>query len=293
MTRLVALAITLICLAFPTGIAYGACNSTDPLDQELDQGTTTMLVMSVENPEACSQNAEFKHAALPTTRQYDPSAGKFLSPDPIMPDTEDPYASSYIYANNRPGVLTDPSGESPFPWAAYQQVQKVVDWCVKDPQHVIGCAAAAVAAYMVIYWAWAAAPVAVAVAGDVLAGEAGEGLVGRALGGALVGGIAVGGIYVATHGGGSDTSGSGGTSGDIGTNVGAATGTTSGTTTGDPGDEGHCGDDYRGSSREDAFDRAKETAGIAADQQPTGEGPAYDKRGRYIRGARCSTHGRC
>jgi hypothetical protein len=182
--------------------------------------------------------------------------------------------------------LTDPSGESPFPWAAYQQVQKVVDWCVKDPQHVIGCAAAAVAAYMVIYWAWAAAPVAVAVAGDVLAGEAGEGLVGRALGGALVGGIAVGGIYVATHGGGSDTSGSGGTSGDIGTNVGAATGTTSGTTTGDPGDEGHCGDDYRGSSREDAFDRAKETAGIAADQQPTGEGPAYDKRGRYIRGAR-------
>jgi RHS repeat-associated protein len=43
-------------------------------------------------------------------RQYDATSGRFLSPDPVTPDIDDPYVSAYVYANNRPGVMTDPSG---------------------------------------------------------------------------------------------------------------------------------------------------------------------------------------
>lgn len=115
MTRLAALIISLICLAFPTGIAYGACNSNVALDQELDQGTTPALQVSVENPAECRQDARLVRTAATSTRQYDPSGGRFLSVDPIDVrnelDIEDPYVSSYVYANNRPGYYSDPSGE--------------------------------------------------------------------------------------------------------------------------------------------------------------------------------------
>lgn len=46
-------------------------------------------------------------------RQYDPTMGRFTSTDPATPELEDPYVSSYVYSNNRPGVLIDPSGETP------------------------------------------------------------------------------------------------------------------------------------------------------------------------------------
>ena len=44
-------------------------------------------------------------------RQYDPEIGSFLSIDPVTPEIGDPYVASYIYANQRPTVFVDPSGE--------------------------------------------------------------------------------------------------------------------------------------------------------------------------------------
>ena len=43
-------------------------------------------------------------------RQYDPSTGRFLSEDPVPQEITDPYVSAYLYVNNRPTMLTDPSG---------------------------------------------------------------------------------------------------------------------------------------------------------------------------------------
>lgn len=43
-------------------------------------------------------------------RQYDPADGRFLTTDPLPQGIEDPYVSSYIYANDRPTVLIDPTG---------------------------------------------------------------------------------------------------------------------------------------------------------------------------------------
>jgi RHS repeat-associated protein len=43
-------------------------------------------------------------------RQYDPSTGRFLTLDPLPNPTSDPYMSAYSYANDRPALLTDPSG---------------------------------------------------------------------------------------------------------------------------------------------------------------------------------------
>jgi RHS repeat-associated protein len=43
-------------------------------------------------------------------REYDSINGRFLQPDPLAPPVRDPAVSPYIYANDRPTVLTDPSG---------------------------------------------------------------------------------------------------------------------------------------------------------------------------------------
>jgi RHS repeat-associated protein len=43
-------------------------------------------------------------------RQYDPANGSFLSTDPVAPAVGDPYVAAYVYVNQRPGVLVDPSG---------------------------------------------------------------------------------------------------------------------------------------------------------------------------------------
>lgn len=44
-------------------------------------------------------------------RQYDPATGRFTAVDPLAPDIADPYVSNYVYANDRPTVLVDPTGE--------------------------------------------------------------------------------------------------------------------------------------------------------------------------------------
>lgn len=49
-------------------------------------------------------------------RQYDPTIGRFLQPDPRSAPLRHPYVGTYAYAENRPTLLTDPSGctaESP------------------------------------------------------------------------------------------------------------------------------------------------------------------------------------
>ncbi|MEH1124165.1 polymorphic toxin-type HINT domain-containing protein [Micromonospora sp. CPCC 206061] len=46
-------------------------------------------------------------------RNYDPSTGRFDASDPGPTDSTAPAISTYAYANNRPTVLTDPSGMDP------------------------------------------------------------------------------------------------------------------------------------------------------------------------------------
>jgi RHS repeat-associated protein len=43
-------------------------------------------------------------------REYDPRNGWFLQPDPLAPPFRQPAISPYVYAHDRPTVLTDPSG---------------------------------------------------------------------------------------------------------------------------------------------------------------------------------------
>jgi RHS repeat-associated protein len=43
-------------------------------------------------------------------RQFDPTVGRFLATDPLAQPLTDPYVSSYVYADDRPTVLIDPSG---------------------------------------------------------------------------------------------------------------------------------------------------------------------------------------
>jgi RHS repeat-associated protein len=45
-------------------------------------------------------------------RQYDPTTGRLLADDPVPSSVDEPAASSYIYAGNRPTVMVDPSGET-------------------------------------------------------------------------------------------------------------------------------------------------------------------------------------
>jgi RHS repeat-associated protein len=45
-------------------------------------------------------------------RQLDPTLGQFITLDPLPSNPQQPFVSAYVYANNRPTVLSDPSGES-------------------------------------------------------------------------------------------------------------------------------------------------------------------------------------
>jgi RHS repeat-associated protein len=46
-------------------------------------------------------------------RQFDSTTGRFLGTDPAPVAITDPYVSSYVYANNRPTSLIDPTGMGP------------------------------------------------------------------------------------------------------------------------------------------------------------------------------------
>jgi RHS repeat-associated protein len=48
-------------------------------------------------------------------RQYDPITGRFLILDPLTPDQQTPFGSSYAYVGNRPTVMVDPTGKTSEP----------------------------------------------------------------------------------------------------------------------------------------------------------------------------------
>lgn len=53
-------------------------------------------------------------------REYDPSTGRFLSQDPVAAAPTDPYVADYLYANDDPTLMVDPSGQtSVADWVRY------------------------------------------------------------------------------------------------------------------------------------------------------------------------------
>lgn len=71
-------------------------------------------------PDALDPQVGFTGAYLEsTTNEYTFRArdliawGMFVAPDPVAPDLGDPYVSSYVYGDQRPTVMGDPSGQTP------------------------------------------------------------------------------------------------------------------------------------------------------------------------------------
>lgn len=107
-------------------------------------------------------------------RQYDAGLGRFTATDPLDAPIGDPYVSAYVYGNNRPTVLVDPSGmrakeallapPSPAPVVAPPRAP----WFVKPLKFIGGAAGAVFTAVVfdVIFAAPAGDPV-----GDAQAGE--------------------------------------------------------------------------------------------------------------------------
>ena len=73
-------------------------------------------------------------------RDYDPATGRFLNPDSVAQPIDQASAASYAYVQNRPTVLTDPTGKVPGPrtragslvyWSAvgtHDLAKKTGDW---------------------------------------------------------------------------------------------------------------------------------------------------------------------
>lgn len=61
-------------------------------------------------------------------RQYDPTLGRFLGVDPLLPPMEEGAGSAYAYVENRPTARVDPSGQASLPlpvcWANHATVVK-------------------------------------------------------------------------------------------------------------------------------------------------------------------------
>jgi len=79
-------------------------------------GTSTLAVAGVLGPFGELSDPATRTSASAAlvglrARTMDPTTGRFLSPDPLTPVITDPYVTAYAYANNRPGVLNDPTGQ--------------------------------------------------------------------------------------------------------------------------------------------------------------------------------------
>ncbi len=103
-------------------------------------------------------------------RWYDPSLGRFIQPDTIVPDPGSPMDwDRYAYVRNNPVTLTDPSGEFVSPivaiaiggfaagavYDAYRQTDGFTDFCQYDILQTLvagagGAAAASIAAVMLV-----------------------------------------------------------------------------------------------------------------------------------------------
>ena len=55
-------------------------------------------------------------------REYDPTTGRFLAVDPLTVDHKAPYNSRYLYAENDPTMMVDPTGMSSWAQSAWESI---------------------------------------------------------------------------------------------------------------------------------------------------------------------------
>lgn len=90
-------------------------------------------------------------------RQYDPSIGRFTTLDPLPNPTTDPYVSAYAYVNDRPTVLTDPSGLRPnctSLWCFVKSIPDTIACGTRHPLHTAGVVASWTVAVGFAYGGW-------------------------------------------------------------------------------------------------------------------------------------------
>lgn len=119
-------------------------------------------------------------------RQYDATTGRFTSTDPVNRDMLMPYLSSYLYAEGRPLLLTDPTG------LCFWCIDSVV--AINYGASLFATGAAAVSATAGVATFAGCGPVCAGVAAYAGVGAAVSGGVASATGVVLTG-------YSATHGG--------------------------------------------------------------------------------------------
>lgn len=90
--------------------------TTETTYEPFGASTTTALVTGAAGP-TLGYTGELTDAATGDiylrARTYDPATGRFFSRDPVASPTLQPYSNVYHYAYNRPGVLIDPTGQTP------------------------------------------------------------------------------------------------------------------------------------------------------------------------------------
>jgi RHS repeat-associated protein len=79
---------------------FGATNSADQLDPTAPNNPMRFTSQYLDSTEIYHLRA----------RQYDSNVGRFLSLDPVVDRADNALVASYVYVNNRPTVLVDPSG---------------------------------------------------------------------------------------------------------------------------------------------------------------------------------------
>lgn len=115
-------------------------------------------------------------------RQYDPHAGRFVSPDPWPSAAMDPYVSSYLYTNNRPTVLVDPLGL--FGWSSFADAMNVVS-AIASGVALVGATVAVIAGAPVVLAAGVSVAGLAGAAGAVSVVTGTAGMVGTCFGGSV------------------------------------------------------------------------------------------------------------
>jgi RHS repeat-associated protein len=124
-------------------------------------------------------------------REYDPTQGRFLQPDPIEGDIDDPYVAAYVYVQGRPAVLTDPAGLQPTlpSWQDVKQSADIVHDAFNTGAGLLAVGAAGTAVVGVVV-----APVAPPVGAALATVAGGLGALATVAGGVT---IVAGGVYTA------------------------------------------------------------------------------------------------
>jgi RHS repeat-associated protein len=83
-------------------------------------------------------------------REYNPAVGRFLQTDPVVAQLDDPYVADYVYVNNLPTSLSDPSGMFGMPGFAKSAASAftsavvhnpIVQWSIRHPDIIVSGAA--------------------------------------------------------------------------------------------------------------------------------------------------------